>query len=133
MTTQPVPITDDIDTGGFWDAAKAGRLAIRYCPNCGTWVHLPRMFCPACHHRGTTWQQVRGLGRLYTWAIVEQQIDPAFPAPYTLVVVSLVDAPDVRLIGRLDGAPELAADMPMEIVFDALTSDIALPQWRPCV
>jgi hypothetical protein len=36
------------------------------------------------------------------------QIHPDYPAPYTLVVVELDDAPEVRLMGRLDGEPELS-------------------------
>ena len=29
------PIVDDLDTGGFFVAAKDGRLAVQHCGNCG--------------------------------------------------------------------------------------------------
>ena len=51
--------------------------------------------------------------------------------PYTLVVVELDDAPEVRLMGRLDGEPALRAGMPMSVWFEHLPDGPTLLQWRP--
>ena len=59
-----------------------------------------------------------GRGRLYSWTTVEHQVHPAYPVPYTIVLVELDDEPGVRLIGYLPGAPELTEGQPMQVWFE---------------
>ncbi|WP_235214882.1 Zn-ribbon domain-containing OB-fold protein [Rhodococcus opacus] len=129
--TRRLPVTDDPDTEGFWQAAAEGRLKIRQCRSCSTYVHLPRNHCPKCHAPETVWHEVSSRGTLYSFCIAEQQIDPAFPTPYTAVLVELEDAPGVRLIGHLPGRHDLTIGMQMVIAFDKLGDDVTLPQWHP--
>jgi hypothetical protein len=77
------------------------------------------------------WRQVSGVGRLYSWTIVEHQVHPAYATPYTVVLVSLVEHPEVRLLGSLPGRARLALDQPMEVWFQDLSDGVTLPQWRP--
>ena len=63
--------------------------------------------------------------------MVEHQVHPAFPAPYTVVLVELDDHPEARLVGQLAGQPALAVGQPMEVWFERLSDDAVLPQWRP--
>jgi uncharacterized OB-fold protein len=125
-----VPVTDDRDTGGYWAAARDGYLAIRVCASCGAVLHLPRAYCHRCGTWSEQWKRVRGRGRLASWTTVEHQVHPAFPVPYTVVLVELDDAPGTRLVGSLPGAPELFADQPMEVWFEEVAGAV-LPQWRP--
>jgi NADPH:quinone reductase-like Zn-dependent oxidoreductase len=71
------------------------------------------------------------LARLYSWTVVEHQVHPGYPAPYTVVLVELDDAPGVRLIGYLTGRPELRADQPMRVNFERIDDETTLPQWEP--
>ena len=128
---RPVPRTDDRDTGGFWAAAADGRLAVRVCSSCRAVLHLPRAYCHHCGTWSEHWVEVDGRGRLYTWTTVEHQVHPAFPVPYTIVLVELDDLPGTRLVGYLEGAPELSPDQAMEVWFEPLDGGTALPQWRP--
>jgi uncharacterized OB-fold protein len=127
----PYPNAADRETHGFFEAAAEGRLVYRACKSCERGLHPPTAHCPWCGSWETGWREAKGTGRLYTWTTVTHQIHPGFPAPYTLVVVTLDEAPEVRLMGHIDGAPELAADMPMEVWFQALPDGPTLPQWRP--
>ena len=36
-----LPIDDDYDTGGFFDAAKRGELVVRVCDGCSAVLHVP--------------------------------------------------------------------------------------------
>jgi uncharacterized OB-fold protein len=125
------PVTDDRDTGGFWEAARRGELCLRQCVSCGAFLHMPRAYCSACNSWETRWQPVAGRGRLYSYTVAEHQVHPAFPVPYTIVLVELDDAPGVRLVGSLPGDPELVIGQPMEVWFERLGDEVALPQWRP--
>ena len=68
---------------------------------------------------------------MYSWTTVMHQVNPAYPVPYTIAVIALDDAPDVRLIGSLMGAVPLKAGQPMQVFFDEMSSSTGLPQWRP--
>ena len=126
-----LPNVQDRDTAGFFAAAAEGRLVYRACQDCDHAIHPPTDHCPHCGGWNTTWRDSNGLGALYSWTTVMHQIHPDYPAPYTLVVVELDDAPEVRLVGRLDGDLALTAGQPMEVWFERLDAETTLPQWKP--
>ena len=125
-----LPVTDDVDTGEFFAAAARGELAIRLCGECRVDLHLPRENCPRCGAFTREWRTVAPTGTLYSWTVVEHQVHPAYPGPYTVVLVELDDAKDVRLLGRIDGRPALEIGQPMQAWFEQI-GDVTLPQWRP--
>jgi len=55
-----VPVDDDHDTGGFWDAAKRGQLVVRRCDGCGAVLNVPVAYCHACGSCGTP---IRPIGK----------------------------------------------------------------------
>lgn len=125
-----VPVVDDVDTGGFFEAAARGELAVRHCGGCGTDLHLPRECCPHCGELSRAWRTVEPRATLYSWTVVEHQVHPAHPTPYTVVLVELDDAPTVRLLGHLPGRPPLTVGQPMVVEFEDVEG-VRLPQWRP--
>lgn len=130
-TERPLPVIDDPDTAGFFAAAARGELALCACTACGAVLHLPRAYCSSCGSWDTTWRPVAGRGRLYSWTTVEHQVHPAFPVPYTVVLVDLADEPGARLVGWLPGRPELEAGMEMRAVFEPVADDTTVVQWIP--
>jgi uncharacterized OB-fold protein len=132
MSAAILPNVDDRETHGFFAAAAEGRLVYRACDDCGHALHPPTSHCPHCGGWNTAWKNAKGTGKLHTWTTVAHQIHPAYPAPYTIVVVELDDAPEVRLLGRLDGAPPLEAGMPMKVWFEKIEGG-AMPQWIPAL
>lgn len=126
-----LPNVRDRETSGFFEAAAEGRLVYRACDDCQHALHPPTAHCPHCGGWNTAWRTAAGRGRLHAWTTVAHQIHPAFPAPYTVVVVELEETPEVRLMGHLEGAPELTPGQPMEVWFEKLAEDVTLPQWRP--
>ncbi|MBI1180674.1 MAG: hypothetical protein GC201_08955 [Alphaproteobacteria bacterium] len=131
MADRVLPFKKDRDTGGFFAAADRHELVYRACNDCGASINPPHARCAACGSWNTGWKQASGKGRLFTWSVVEQQIHPAFPTPYTIVVVALEDDPSVRYVGYLDGAHDLKADMAMRVRFEPTEDGGALPQWIP--
>jgi uncharacterized OB-fold protein len=126
---RPLPVDDDIDTGGFFEAARRNELAIRVCDGCGAVLHMPRAYCHTCGSWDGHWQTVGGRGTVYSWTTVEHQVHPAFPVPYTVVLIQLDDV-SARLVGYLPGTPELVEGQPMEAWFETLDDGVVLPQWR---
>ena len=126
-----LPVVDDRDTGGFWEGARQGKITLRQCASCQKFLHMPRAYCYACGSWDTVWTSVGGRGSLYSWTVVEHQVHPAYPVPYTIVLVELDDAPGVRMVGRLPGSADLTVGQAMEVVFEELGDGVVLPNWRP--
>ena len=126
-----LPVDDDDDTGGFWDAAKQGQLVVRRCDGCGAVIHVPVAYCHACGSWEGSWTPVAGTGRVVSWTTAEHQVHPAYPVPYTVVLVELDDHPGVRFVGNLPGAPHLTDGQPMRVWFEQLDGGAMLPQWAP--
>lgn len=125
-----LPVDDDIDTGGIFAAARNHRIAVRRCNNCDAVHHVPVMYCRHCGSWDGRWQDVAGTGTLYSWTVVTHQVHPAFPVPYTVVLVDLDELPGTHFLGHIDGRPELRAGQPMEAWFETV-EDTVIPQWRP--
>ena len=128
--TRPLPVVDDPDTGGFFAAALKHELVVRSCRSCLTVLHPPRAHCSSCGGWDTGWQQLPGTGRVVSWTVVEHPIHPAFPVPYTVLLVELDGAEGARLVGHLDGAPPLHDRAPVQVRWEHLTDDTVLPQWE---
>jgi len=124
------PVTDDPDTGGFFAAAAAGQVVLRYCAGCGALLHLPRAYCYHCGSWNTGYRVVAPRARVYSWTVVEHQIHPAYPVPYTVALVELADEPAARLISFLPGRPDLYAGQELHAWFEQLADGSTLVQWR---
>lgn len=126
------PVDFDRDTGPFFRAAREGRLIFRFCRACQRGFQVPAQYCRHCGNADTEWREAKkGTGTLYTWTTVRRGVHEAYPAPYTVVVVALDEAPDVRFVGSIPGEPPLAAGQPMHLWFQTLTPGVVLPNWRP--
>jgi len=131
LAPRPIPVIDDHDTGGFFEAAARGELAIRMCNGCDAVLHMPVAYCYRCGGWEGRWQRTAGTGRLYSWTVVAHQVHPAHPVPYTVLLVELDDHPEARLVGQLPGRPDLEAGQPMQVRFEPMSDGVVLPQWRP--
>jgi uncharacterized OB-fold protein len=125
-----LPVDDDLYTGGFFEAARRGAVAIRRCNGCDAVLHVPVAYCRHCGSWEGRWQDVGGTSTLHSWTVVHHQVHPAYPVPYTVVLVDLDELPGTHLVGRIDGAPELQAGQAMEAWFEEI-GDAVLPNWRP--
>ncbi len=126
-----LPVTNDRDTAGFFEACKNKTLVYRVCQSCNAALNPPRAHCGICGSWDTAWREANGRGRLYSWTTVCHQVHPAYRVPYTVVIVELEDAPEVRLVGQLNGSPDLRAGMAMQVWFETLGDGTVLPQWEP--
>jgi uncharacterized OB-fold protein len=126
-----IPVDDDPDTGGYFEAARRGELAVRRCDGCDRILHLPRPYCRDCGSWEGRWETVPGSGTLYSWTAVTHQVHPMQEVPYTIILVQLDAHPAVRFIGRLDGTPQLIPGQPVEAYIE-YADGVALPNWRLC-
>jgi uncharacterized protein len=119
--------------GEFYAFCAQGELRFQRCSDCSTWRHPPRYRCGACGSGDWTWERSSGRGRVFSWSITHQALDPAYAdeLPYAVVVVELDEGP--RVIGNLRGlAPaDLRLDLPVEVEFETVADRVALTHFHP--
>ena len=101
---KPVP-QPDRDTAPFWQAQDEHRLVFQTCAQCGHVRYVVGPLCPECHSFDFEWSESSGRGTIYSFTTVRHQTHPAFPAPYTVLLVEMEEGP--RVVAQLR-APEEA-------------------------
>jgi uncharacterized OB-fold protein len=128
MRIIPSPIGPNAE---FYAWAARGELRLQRCSSCGVWRHPPRHRCASCGATATAWERVSGRGRVFSWTVTHQRLDPAFEVPYAVVVVELEEGP--RLVGNLRelSPDQLALDLPVQAVLEPISDAVALVHFRP--
>lgn len=129
---KPLPAPDEASLP-FFEGARDGRLMIMRCNNCGAYRYPSRDRCDVCWSTDTAWVQASGQATVYTFGIMHQLYHPGFKdeLPYNVTVVELAEGP--RVTTNVIDCPNdrLHVGMPVEVVFDQLTAEVAIPKFRP--
>jgi hypothetical protein len=129
---KPMPRIDE-ESKGFWEACRRHELYVQRCGACGLLRHYPRALCPTCLSDQIEWVKSSGRGTVYTFTVTYQNQAPGFreELPYVLAYVQLEEG--VRLLTNIVGCPadDVRIGMPVEVVFDDVTSEVTLPKFRP--
>ncbi len=130
MTVPVIPAVDEIDTTGFFRAAADGRLVVRRCGSCDAVLHMPLAHCRHCGGFEGRWADVDPTGRIYSFTVVTHQVHPDFLVPYVVILVELDALPEVRLVGRIGGRPDVYIGQPVVATMQTLADGVALPRWE---
>lgn len=130
--SMPPPLAD-ATTLPWWEAAAEHRLVVQRCTACEHTRLPPSPICPECRSSDADWKDVPGSGEVYTYTTVHRPIAAAQELPYYIAVISLEDSGGLRMISNLvDVNPdELEIGMPVELVWEDMSDDLAIPRFRP--
>ena len=137
VPSKPVPIPDAA-SAAFFDGALHGRLMLLRCERCATfmsptaYLRTPRRpRCVACFSAELSWAPASGRATLYSFAVMHQRYDEAFETPYTIAVVETEEG--VRLTSQVVECDNdrLRIGMPLEVTFERMSEDVAVPKFRP--
>jgi uncharacterized OB-fold protein len=137
--SKPVP-RPDAASAPFFDGALRGELMLLRCRRCATFMtptaYLrtpPRPRCVSCFSADLEWTAASGKATLYSFALMHQLYDEAFAAeiPYNVCVVDTEEG--VRLTSQVVDCDNdrLRIGMPLEVTFERMTADVAVPKFRP--
>ena len=130
---KPVPVPD-VDSRAFWQGCRDHRLMLQRCADCGRARFPPSGACPHCRSTRVEWQSASGHGRVYSWIVVNHPVPKDVYGPDVPYVVALVElAEGVRMPTNIVGCEPgaIVADMPVEVVFDDVSTELTLPRFRP--
>lgn len=112
---RPYPLPDR-DTAPFWEAQNQHQLKFQRCSACGAVRYPVGPLCPKCRSFEFEWATSSGRGVVHSFTVVQHQTHPAFPVPYTVVLVQMDEGP--RIIAQFrgpDGArPEIGMGVHIE-------------------
>jgi uncharacterized OB-fold protein len=96
-------------------------------------VHLPPgPVCTNCLSAEQDWVRLSGKGTIYSYGIYYQLWHPGFKGdiPYNVALVQLAEGP--QIISQVVGCKneELDCGLAVEVVFDDVTPEVALPKFR---
>jgi uncharacterized OB-fold protein len=122
-------------TKEFYGWCRRGELRFQRCRQCGAWRHPPRPLCPTCQSPEWEWGLTGGRGKVYCWTVVERALDLAFAAdvPYAAVIVELDEGPRLATWVTTIAPDGLRVGMPVEVWFDDIDEDVALPKFKPII
>ena len=145
MQLEPAP-NDSEFKEYFAELRRRGQLVLRRCRDCGLMRYPPGAACPWCTSLEWSWQPVSGKGRIYSYEIVTQAIQPAFRdwIPYPVVLVELDEQRGIptadealRIVTNLVDADlnaekegNVAVGKRVELLLINLDDEFALPQFR---
>jgi len=101
--------------------------------------HPPEEVCPRCGHTEFDHRVLAPIGTVYSYTIAHYPAHPdlADSVPYAVVLVSLDEAPEVRVVGNMPGIDpaDLSIGLRVEPYWEERTAEdgsaVLLPQWRP--
>lgn len=138
MTTKqdyklPVP-QPNLDDRVFWEGAKQHKLLLQKCKNCKTLrTYAGKPMCPVCHSFDSEPVEASGKGELWSFTVAHHAFGPVWQGvtPYIIGVVKLEEGP--RLVTNImkAKAEDLYIGMPLEVIFDDVTTEFTLPKFHP--
>lgn len=113
-------------TEHYWEAAKAGKLAVRYCTACKKPHHYPRGICPHCFSDKLEWRDAKGTGEIYTFSVMH-----AAKPPYVIAYVTLDEGLSM-MTNIVDCDPAtVKIGQKVKVVFKPTDNDGKLPCFTP--
>jgi len=130
-----LPVIDDHNRAYF----TVGELMLQACHRCGKAQHPPEDLCRACGSHDVGPRRSNGRGRIESVAVVHHAVHPRLKTrvPYSVALVSVDDAPGVRLLGNVVNARagDLRIGTPVHVVFEETIDPqsgerLLIPQWE---
>ncbi len=129
--SKPLPVIEKWNAP-YWHAAKRHEFVAQQCRACH-YIHLPPgPACTNCLSADQDWIRLSGKGTIYSFGVYHQLWHPGFKEeiPYNVALIELAEGPQIisQVVGCKNEA--LFCGAPVEVTFEAVTSEVTLPKFR---
>ena len=132
---KPLPEITPVNQA-FWEGAKAGKLLMQKCADCGAWIFCPRPICVDCNSDKLQWVSLSGRGTIFSFTVIREVVGQALRGfapdiPYVTAWIDLEEGP--RFCSNVIGCPveDVHIGMPVEVVFEDTGHGVTLPKFKP--
>ena len=117
----------------------SGKIVIQSCDQCNRVQHPPEDICYGCQSSEFAFIEHRPIGTVYSHTEITHAIHPLLEdvVPYSVVLISLEDAPELRIIGNIVNLhpDQIRIGMKVEAVWEKIRTEesedvFLLPQWH---
>ena len=130
-----IPVANEM-TRAYWEGAKRHELLIMRCQKCRFWIHPPMLDCPKCQSPEVKPERASGKGTVYSFSIMHNAGNPGFEGelPYAVAIVELIEQKGLFTVSNILDCPakDVRIGMAVEVVFQDVTPEVTLPQFRRC-
>ena len=131
---KPIPVPQG-ESDVYWQTAKEHELWLRKCNACDTAYFYPRDISPCCFSKDTDWVKASGKASLFTYGIGQRAPHPGFvdDVPFVTAIVELEEGPKMatNIVIENPSFDNLQIGMDLEVVFEDITEELALPKFKP--
>ncbi len=128
---KPLPLPTQ-ETYPFWEYCKKHELRMQKCSQCGCLRYPPSIICPECQSMEAEWTKLTGKGKVYSFVIYHHVYNKSFAndIPYAVAAIKMEEGP--RMMGNITGCKieDIKINMPVEVYFEDITDEFALPKFR---
>lgn len=130
-SNRPRPVAD-LHSEPYWEALGRKILLVQACASCSRRIHPSAPCCSKCLSVELEWVEVGGEGVVVSYCVVAQPLVSGIAAPYVVLCVSLLDAPDVHLIANVaaNSVSGVAVGARVHVVFDLIDDDFVLANFE---
>ncbi len=129
---KPLPVPT-VETKPFWEYCRKHELRMQKCTQCGYIRYPVSVLCPKCHSMEAEWVRLSGRGKVFSFVVVRYVYNKAFAndVPYALASIELEEGP--RMMSNIIGCKleDIRVDMPVQVYFEDVTDEFALPMFKP--
>jgi hypothetical protein len=129
---KPLPQIDE-ESRPWWEALKRHELYIQKCVECGALRYYPRAQCTHCLSPRTEWVRCSGRGTIWTFTVTHQNQTAGFrdSLPYVMAMIDLAEG--LKMMTNIVDCPpeQVKIGMPVEVVYEDVTSEVTLAKFRP--
>lgn len=117
----------------FWEGARRRELILQRCNSCSKSWYPIGPACPHCFSMSWKWDKMSGRGTLHNYVVFHKAWTKWFQprVPYAVVQVQLDEGPRLTTNFLECELKNIRIGMPVEAVYEDITSDITLIQFRP--
>jgi len=132
--SMPPPLAN-ATTLGWWEKAAEHELVVQRCTACQHTRFPPAPICPKCRSDEADWQTCTGKGEVYTFTTMYRPVAGDMTLPFVIGVIALKGSGGLRIISNIVGVDpgEIEIGMPVEVVWEDMSDDLAIPRFRPAV
>ena len=114
-------------TKPFWDSCASGELRMQHCDDCDNYQYYPRSICSGCEGTTLSWRLVSGKGTIASFTVVRRAISAAYPAPYVVALIDLVEGPRMMSMIVDEIVENIAIAAAVTVRFDPWGSGLKMP------
>jgi len=117
----------------FWEATRKRELVLQRCNGCSKSWYPIGPACPHCFSMSWKWDRMSGSGTLHNFVVFHKAWTKWFETrvPYAVVQIQLEEGPRLTTNLMECDIKDIKIGMPVEAVYEDITADITLVQFRP--